>query len=81
MLTTRVGSADHTWQTELRDMWGPNHRKTTLALMDDILANGITTPIHIGDDGRLWDGHHRIAVAIALGIDSIPVYSENLHPQ
>ncbi len=27
----------------------------------------------LGDDGRVWDGHHRIAVALSLQLDRVPV--------
>ncbi|MER7971040.1 hypothetical protein ABTX35_18935 [Streptomyces sp. NPDC096080] len=27
----------------------------------------------IGSDGRLWDGHHRLRIAVRLGIDHVPV--------
>lgn len=29
--------------------------------------------IMLGPDGRVWDGHHRIVAAHALGIESLPV--------
>ena len=38
-----------------------------------IKRDGITEPVLIGDDGRVWDGHHRIYVASLLGIRDIPV--------
>ncbi len=38
-----------------------------------ISRHGILEPILIGDDGRCWDGHHRVAVAVRLGLDEIPV--------
>jgi hypothetical protein len=41
-------------------------------LLDSVVAEGFREPILIGDDGRLWDGHHRLAVALAFGI-SVPV--------
>ncbi len=57
----------HTWATELRRLW-TEHRDQLLALMDRVLAEGFLEPIVLGFDGRLWDGHHRLAVAKALGI-------------
>lgn len=57
----------HTWATELRGLW-TEHRDQLLALMDRVLAEGFLEPIVLGHDGRLWDGHHRLAVAKALGI-------------
>lgn len=34
---------------------------------------GITMPVLIGNDGRLWDGHHRLRIAVRLGIPFVPV--------
>jgi hypothetical protein len=41
------------------------HFMTVLA---DVYVNGIQDPVILGDDGRVWDGHHRIVVAGKLGI-------------
>ena len=30
-------------------------------------------PIKLGDDGRLWDGHHRLLAAHALRVEKVPV--------
>ncbi len=44
----------------------------------DIRANGIKEPIEIRvrGDGSLivWDGLHRLAIAVHLGLSSVPVY-------
>lgn len=58
------------WQAELRWLWS-HDRSRMLALLDDVLENGIREPILLGTDGRVWDGHHRIGVALALGFDTI----------
>lgn len=51
----------------------------THTLKRDIEQNGITTPVLLGDDGRVWDGHHRIYCAWVLGIKMIPVtYASDL---
>lgn len=42
-------------------------------LISDIAANGVTTPLMLGDDGRVWDGHHRLFVARLLGIEVLTV--------
>jgi hypothetical protein len=31
-------------------------------------------PIKLGDDGRLWDGHHRLLAAHALRMEKVPVH-------
>jgi ParB family chromosome partitioning protein len=38
------------------------------ALRDDIAARGIQVPIDVDQDGRVLDGHNRVAIAKALGI-------------
>jgi ParB-like chromosome segregation protein Spo0J len=57
MQQTRPGSQDHTWVDEFDEI-------------DDRL---FSTPIQIGTDHRIIDGHHRIRLAHALGlIDKLP---------
>lgn len=56
------------WSSELAYLWTDHQQHETLTLLNAVLAEGITEPIIIGNDGRLWDGHHRLAVALALGI-------------
>lgn len=68
LLMEEVQDGDqHGWATELRSLWTEDREKL-LALMDQVLAEGFLTPVEVGPDGRLWDGHHRVAVAAALGI-------------
>lgn len=62
---------EHGWPTELRLLW-TDMRDDTLAVMDRVLGEGFLQPVEIGPDGRVWNGHHRIAVAAALGI-MVPV--------
>src|SRR5690606_22968569 len=42
-------------------------------LLTRIREEGIREPILLGTDGRVWDGHHRITVAMHLGLESVPV--------
>ncbi|MCW2092487.1 UNVERIFIED_ORG: hypothetical protein M2328_005767 [Rhodococcus erythropolis] len=61
-----------TWAEEFQFLW--QYRWVRLIdLMQSVRENGIREPIVIGDDGRLWDGHHRMAVAIALQLGPIEV--------
>lgn len=62
----------HTWADEFRWLEAHNGSKL-LKLKSDIFVNGIREPILLGDDGRIWDGHHRIWVAQLLGIKEVPV--------
>ena len=36
----------------------------------------IEQPVCLGDDGRVWDGHHRIVAARRLGFAEVPVEDE-----
>lgn len=63
----KPGSHDQpwSWMQEFADIY---ERETNafLDLVWDIRENGIKEPILLGDDGRIWDGHHRICAAIYL---------------
>lgn len=45
------------------------------SFIDDIMENGIQNPILIGNDAAEWleNGHHRLAVAVAGGVEDVPV--------
>lgn len=87
-----VGSRDWTWDEEFADL-DTIHPEELRALHQDIATNGIKEPVLIGNDGRLWDGHHRLRIAVRLGIGYVPVqiippeslsaqvadYAESLH--
>lgn len=70
----RCGSQDWTWDEEWADL-DRRHAETGYLdkLTEDIRTNGITMPVLIGTDGRLWDGHHRLRIAVRLGIGYVPV--------
>lgn len=70
----RCGSQDWTWDEEWADL-DQRHAETGYLdrLEQQIRANGITMPVLIGSDGRLWDGHHRLRIAVRLGIGYVPV--------
>lgn len=58
------------------------HAERIATLTASVAVEGqITTPITLGYDGRVWDGHHRLAVAQALGHVDVPVEHarENAH--
>ena len=48
------------------------------ALLEDIRKNGILEPVEIRvrQDGSriLWDGLHRVKIAAALGLESVPAF-------
>ncbi len=72
LLATVKDGDEHGWPSEfefLRRTHGHRIRKLTRSILD----RGITTPILIGDDGRVWDGHHRLYVAHFLGFKVVPV--------
>lgn len=45
-------------------------------LIEDIAKNGVQEPVSLGDDGRVWDGHHRILACKILGLRLVPVRFE-----
>lgn len=60
------------WQAEFD--WLDSNRAGPIDLLTTSIQKvGIRSPILLGDDGRVWDGHHRIAVAHRLGLESVPV--------
>lgn len=71
MKNYRPGSYDPPWGW--RDEASDLLPRLESALIKDIAKNGILTPVLLGDDGRVWDGHHRIVIALSLGLSSVPV--------
>ena len=75
----RPGGEWETWESVEQDLSEhiclccglPGHYQQTVE--DRIAASGLTDGVHLGDDGRLRDGHHRITAARRLGIDMIPL--------
>lgn len=66
-----------TWADEARDLF-TRDRDKTLAILDLVVQSGpgfidYVSPILLGDDGRVWDGHHRIIIARALGYSFVEV--------
>lgn len=49
------------------------HGEQMAMLVNDIDRIGIENPIILGDDGRVWDGHHRLMAARILGIEEVEV--------
>lgn len=71
MARWRPGSHDEpwSWRDERDWLW---KRPEMDALMSSIQIAGVLVPVLLGDDGRVWDGHHRIVAALDLGIPEIP---------
>lgn len=65
-----VGSGDWSWRDEYEKLID---RPVTQQLIESIRSEGIREPVLLGKDGRVWDGHHRIIVAMHLGLDTVPV--------
>lgn len=59
----------HSWADELDFLWR-HHESQMTRLIDDVSNNGVNIPIEIAVDNesrlRMWDGHHRVAAALAL---------------
>lgn len=72
-----------TWAHEFYDLLNnPEQRDRTAAVRLRVVEEGIgfvdgVTPIQLGNDGRVWDGHHRLCVARELGIEHVLVQVDN----
>lgn len=60
------------WEIEFEDLWC-EHGHRMDRLYKSVQLVGIREPILLGNDGRIWDGHHRLAVAWRLGLNMVPV--------
>jgi hypothetical protein len=60
------------WDAEF-DFLEAEHRERLDELEALVRAEGMRDPILLGDDGRVRDGHHRLAVARRLGLQVVPV--------
>jgi hypothetical protein len=70
----RCGSGDWSWEEEWFQIDSDDdHAEEYADLQKKIRRYGILRPVLIGNDGRLWDGHHRLRIAVRLGIAYIPV--------
>jgi len=51
-------------------------------LLDDIVINGIQEPIEVrvrADGSRIvWDGLHRLAIAVKLDLETVPVFEREM---
>lgn len=59
--------------TEEFDWLRQEHPSRLADLRDSISRDGIKFPVLLGTDGRVWDGHHRLCVAVDLALESVPV--------
>jgi len=60
------------WAEEFRRLWDVE-RSAMVKITASIRDWGIRKPICVGADGRVWDGHHRLAAAWRAGIVDVPV--------
>lgn len=68
----RVGSGDWGWAREFKAIRTTNRGRLDM-LATSIQEAGMHTPILLGSDGRVWDGHHRVCAALMLGMKTVPV--------
>lgn len=72
-------STECEWEVEWGDLVEYKFDDTDSDTLDSIMRHGIRNPIclqygaHGVDRFRQGNGHHRLAIAIMLGLDSIPV--------
>jgi hypothetical protein len=71
----RAGLATDTWKLSVDD-----YVSSALELLESMQAGyNFEFPIPVDLNGELLNGSHRVACAIALGIDDIPVVTESRH--
>lgn len=72
----KTGDGDDYWYGEISWFWTDQTEKM-VELVKSIIVNGVENPIdiHVSETGefRMLDGHHRVAAALALSLDKIPV--------
>jgi hypothetical protein len=61
----RPGSGDWDWREEARQL-RTGSTEVFDQITSDISCRGVLTPVLLGDDGRVWDGHHRLVAAMYL---------------
>lgn len=70
----RTGSVEPpwTWKDEIEKLWctEPDYMAE---LVQSIMTYGVREPILLGDDGRVWDGHHRVVAAYHIGRERVPL--------
>lgn len=71
----RPGSYEWSWADEYGDLMGGDNMQAVKAQVSDtgIHFADHREPIILGNDGRVWDGHHRICIAIQYGIPHLMV--------
>lgn len=75
----KPGSHDWTWADEYADLIND---PVTDRIRERVNHEGIdfidhVAPVLLGNDGRVWDGHHRICIAIQYAIPSLMVELAN----
>ena len=65
-----------TWENECREL---NDDPATSSIERRCLTEGWgfadnTHPVILGYDGRVWDGHHRICLALRHGVPTLRVF-------
>jgi hypothetical protein len=63
---------EHGWAQEFAFL-RREHAARIDMLATSVQERGMATPVLLGNDGRVWDGHHRLCVADMLGLAEVPV--------
>jgi hypothetical protein len=67
-------SAAALWQRKLAEaqqhgpygQYGPAAASPEDSLLSSVARNGVLAPVHLGADGQVYGGHHRLAAAAAV---------------
>lgn len=72
LLATYRDGDEHGWDVEF-EFLQREHAARIDVLTVAIQNKGMLTPILLGSDGRVWNGHHRLCVAKIIGLEEVPV--------
>lgn len=67
------GEPANTWVEEFASILPHGEGLYIADLMRDIHKDGMKVNILLGNDGRVWNGHHRLEAARLLGWEEVPV--------
>lgn len=69
---TEPGDQDWSWRSQFKWL-EENHHDKLRRVYWSMHAEGQHEAVKVGPDQRLWDGHHRVWAAVALGWKEILV--------
>jgi hypothetical protein len=69
---TYDGSEQDCYEMHLLETYEEKLEELSDNFIDSVLTNGVKTPVAVGDK-TIWNGHHRLILAMLLDLDELPV--------